>query len=77
MPDPDLQTYAGKSFAETSYLAQRDGHIEISDQTDVKIRLVKRVKPVYPEEAKDQRITGRVICRTKIDRPGKVVDVRV
>jgi len=43
----------------------------------VRIKLVKRVNPVYPEEAKKQGITGTVICGIKIAETGKVESVEV
>lgn len=38
---------------------------------------VKRVKPIYPEEARRRGITGRVILRVQIDAAGSVREVLV
>jgi TonB family protein len=45
---------------------------------DVKAPVViVRVEPVYPEEARLERITGVVILGTRIDRNGVVTDIKV
>lgn len=56
---------------------EKEGNIEVSDDVNVKTRLVKRVNPVYPQEAKEQGITGAVKCRVRIEEDGKVGDVNV
>ncbi len=38
---------------------------------------IQRVDPVYPPEAKENRIAGLVITEVMVDRKGNVVDVRV
>ena len=38
---------------------------------------VKRVKPIYPEEARRRGITGRVILRVQIDAAGNVREMLV
>ena len=41
------------------------------------IKPVKKVKPVYPREAEDQHIQGRVKVRLSVDLDGNVTDVEV
>jgi protein TonB len=55
----------------------KEGRIEVSDEVNVRIKLVKRVNPVYPREAKEKGITGTVVCRITIAETGKVTDVEV
>ena len=38
---------------------------------------VRKVKPVYPREAEDQHIQGRVKVRLSVDLEGNVTDVQV
>src|SRR5215471_11056437 len=38
--------------------------------------IVHRVTPVYPQEAKQKRIEGRVLLRAVIDNKGRVVDLK-
>jgi periplasmic protein TonB len=40
-------------------------------------KLVHKVDPVYPEEARKNRIQGVVVCEATIDKQGDVVDVQV
>lgn len=56
---------------------KKEGANAVVDAKDVKIRLVKKVNPVYPEEAKKQGLTGNVILTLKIGKDGKVLDVTV
>ncbi len=41
------------------------------------VKPVKKVKPVYPREAEDQHIQGRVKVRLSVNREGDVTDVEV
>ena len=43
----------------------------------VKIRLLKRVNPAYPDEARKQGITGKVTSKITISKEGKVTRVEV
>lgn len=54
-----------------------DGKIQLKDDVDVKVRLVKQTNPSYPEEAKKEGITGEVLLEAKIGKDGKVIDVTV
>jgi len=56
---------------------KKEGHIYIADEVNVKIKLVKMVKPIYPEDAREQGITGVVRLDITIDEAGKVVDAVV
>jgi len=40
-------------------------------------KLVKEVRPVYPEKARQARVQGLVIIEAKVDEQGNVVDARV
>ena len=40
-------------------------------------KLIQQIDPVYPEEARKNRIQGMVISEALIDRSGDVVDVKV
>lgn len=53
------------------------GEVAVANEEDVKIQLVKRVNPSYPEKAKQQGITGDVILQVKIGKDGKVVEAQV
>ena len=39
--------------------------------------LIKRVQPVYPQEAKDAKVSGTVVLHVTIDTSGKVEDANV
>jgi TonB family protein len=54
-----------------------EGSIQVMDESDVKVQLVKRVNPAYPEEAKKQGIKGKVVLKIKIGKDGRVVDVKI
>ncbi|GAB4112890.1 MAG: hypothetical protein Kow001_14590 [Acidobacteriota bacterium] len=56
---------------------EKEGTIGLSDETNLRTRLVKRVNPVYPEQAKEEKITGRVICRVNVSEEGKPEKVTV
>ena len=56
---------------------EKEGHIVLSEETDTRTKLIKRVNPVYPEEAKEQHITGKVVARIRVDEEGKVADVTI
>lgn len=56
---------------------EKEGEIGISEEVDVKTRLVKRVNPVYPPEAKEQGITGRVLCQVRVGEDGRALKVEV
>lgn len=57
--------------------AEPGGAITIQDETNVKIKLVKRVNPVYPEEAKKEGLTGSAVLTLKIGKDGKVIETSV
>jgi TonB family protein len=40
-------------------------------------KLVQRVEPIYPDQAKDARISGVVILQVTVDEQGNVSDIRV
>ena len=40
-------------------------------------KLVKRVNPKYPEEAKKDKVAGEVVLEIKIDEAGKVTGAKV
>jgi TonB family protein len=39
--------------------------------------LIKKVPPVYPQDAKDARVSGKVVLQATIGRDGRVHDLRV
>lgn len=40
-------------------------------------RLIRKVNPIYPEAAKRERISGRVILNVIVDEQGNVSDIRI
>ena len=40
-------------------------------------KLVKKVSPKYPEEAKKEKVAGEVVLEIRIDETGKVSDAKV
>ena len=45
--------------------------------TSARLRIVKRVDPVYPEEAKKKGVAGTVVVEVTIDKLGAAKGVRV
>ncbi len=47
------------------------------DKNNMHVELVKKVKPVYPPEARKERISGAVVMDATVDEQGKVIEVKV
>lgn len=60
-----------------SVTQEQEGQIGISDETEVKTRLIKRVNPRYPDEAKKEGIAGKVLCKVRADENGRVAEVKI
>jgi TonB family protein len=81
--DPGLENSAPNPLPASNQEEQKrgeknkEGQVSVSDEVDVRVKLIKKVNPVYPEEAKKQGITGTVVCNIRIAESGKVTEVKV
>jgi TonB family protein len=84
LPDGEVAMLGFRDSAEHSYFIAfyvqgRDeefGRDAVRVSGAVKPKLVKQVKPVYPKEAKEKRLQGKVIVEAVAGKDGKVKDVR-
>jgi protein TonB len=83
MPDfeyaPEMDVQQGMQVAAPG--PQRSGSPERTQfqltEVDKQPRVVRRIQPVYPYEARKKKITGKVVLRFLVDRSGKVSKVSV
>lgn len=71
-PPPPRQTDQGSDTPSKEERRQKQGKNEI-----VKGELIEAPQPIYPDEAKKQRVEGTVTVRIVIDEEGKVVSAQV
>ncbi len=58
--------------------AQKTPRLRIGGQEGIQApKLLKRVEPAYPEEAKARRVEGRVGLAAVVDTEGRVIEVEV
>jgi TonB family protein len=72
-PSPDGTRPDGEEEPEPAAVGREAVRVTKSVHTG---RLVRRVEPVYPEEARRQRVSGVVLIQATIDESGAVVDAR-
>lgn len=84
LPDGEVAVLGFRDSSEHSYFIAfyvqgRDeefGRDAVRISGDVKPKLVKQVKPVYPKEAKEKRLQGKVVVEAVAGKDGKVRNVR-
>ncbi len=54
-----------------------DANVVIDLPDDVELKLIKRVEPKYPQEARKKLLGGPVLLEAIIDKQGNVLDVKV
>jgi len=75
---PDQTAAAGTAPGETSSAAIQQDNSSSSGGAEIfPPVLVERVKPVYPEDAKQQKIQGPVVLRALVDREGSVRELKL
>ena len=56
---------------------KKSGGILLAEDMETPPRLIKKVAPVYPEEAKEKGISGQVVTLVTVNKEGKVIDANV
>lgn len=84
LPDGEVAMLGFRDSSEHSYFIAfyvqgRDeefGRDAVRISGDVKPKLIRQVKPVYPKEAKEKGLQGKVVVEAVAGKDGKVRDVR-
>ncbi|MGC8928550.1 MAG: energy transducer TonB [Myxococcota bacterium] len=71
--DPGLKKGNSNKFIKPEDIAHKERSVEVISQMP---KLIKEVKPVYPEEAKRLGIEGSVVLLLEIDENGNVVSAK-
>jgi TonB family protein len=61
----------------TSAAGAQTAGIAIEDRAEQPGKLVRQVRPVYPAEAKEARITGKVRLEAVVAKDGKIQDLKI
>lgn len=61
----------------TSAAGAQTAGIAIEDRAEQPGKLVRQVRPVYPAEAKEARITGKVRLEAAVAKDGKIQDLKI
>lgn len=75
--DPALTPSSTATYTDLTYTGlEKISKVEIENDVAVGI-LIKKVNPIYPREAKKERIQGNVVLVATIGTDGKIHDLRV